>query len=168
MDPMNPLPGDLFARRLRDERKRLQISQHELARRIAAALDTNVDPSTITRIEQQTRTVRLDEAVAAAQALGVPLALLINEDPVAEYEARLQQYRAELVLAQREWEEKGLEIQRLTRAMQTLTGEMESLPGGNSSPAPLDPALRDAIDARVPAESGPLVDPDDPAAHQDA
>ncbi|WP_424863112.1 helix-turn-helix domain-containing protein [Streptomyces sp. MMS24-I29] len=165
---MNPLPGDLFARRLREERKRRQLSQSELARRIAAILGMNVDPSTVTRIEQQARAVRLDEAVAAAQALDVPLTLLISEDPVAECEVRLQQYRAELVLAQREWEEKRLEIQRLTRAVQVLTGDMEALPGDDQSPASLDPELRDAIDARAPAETGPFGDPNDPTAHRDA
>src|ERR1041385_8510014 len=58
---MNPLPGGLFARRLRQERERLGISQAELARRMAALLGTNVDSTAITRIEQQTRAVRLDE-----------------------------------------------------------------------------------------------------------
>ncbi|MEV7953032.1 helix-turn-helix transcriptional regulator [Streptomyces sp. NPDC088141] len=163
---MNPLPGDLFARRLRQERERLGISQAELARRMAALLGSNVDSTAITRIEQQTRAVRLDEAVVAARALDVPLILLTSEDPVAECEAQLQQYRAELVLAQREWEKNRLEIQRLTRAIQVLTGDMEALSGDDLSPVSFDPVLREAIDARVPAEVESFGD--DPAAHQDA
>ncbi|MEU6263740.1 helix-turn-helix domain-containing protein [Saccharopolyspora shandongensis] len=143
---MNPLPGDLFARRLRQERERLSISQAELARRIAKILGINVDPSAVTRIEQQTRAVRLDEAVAAAEALDLPLTLLLSDDPAAESEARLQQYIAELALAQREWEKNRLEVQRLFRAIQALTG-------GADPQTLLDPRLRDAIDARVPAES---------------
>jgi transcriptional regulator with XRE-family HTH domain len=142
---MNPLPGDIFARRLRQERERRNISQAELARRVAEILGTNVDPSAITRIEQQTRAVRLDEAVAAAEALDMPLALLLSDDPAAENEAKLQQYLAELALAQRKWEKDRLEVQRLSKAIQVLTG-------GTDPQALLDPRFRDAIDARIPAE----------------
>lgn len=141
---MNPLPGDIFARRLRQERARLNISQAELARRVAEILGSNVDSSAITRIEQQTRAVRLDEAVAAAKALDVPLDLLLSDDPAADNEARLQQHLAELTLAQREWEKWRVEVQRLSRAIQTLTG-------GTAPQSRLDPEFRDAIDARVPA-----------------
>ena len=154
---MNPLPGDRFARRLRQERERLNISQAELARRIAEILGTNVDPSAVTRIEQQTRAVRLDEAVAAAEALDVPLMLLISEDPTIENEARLRQYLAELTLAQRSWEKDRIEVQRLTRAIQVLTG-------GADPQTVLDPRFRDAIDARVQAmddrAQDPSTDPD--------
>ncbi|MFB7917093.1 helix-turn-helix domain-containing protein [Streptomyces sp. NPDC056061] len=163
---MNPLPGDLFARHLRQERERQNVSQAELARRIAGILGTNVDPSAVTRIEQQTRAVRLDEAVAAAQALDVPLILLTSEDPAGEREAQLQQYRAELALAQREWEKKGLEIQRLSRAIQTLTGDMDALPDDTLSPVSLDPRLQEAIDARVPTEKKPFGG--DPVTNPDA
>ncbi|MGI8306941.1 helix-turn-helix domain-containing protein [Saccharopolyspora hattusasensis] len=154
---MNPLPGDLFARRLRQERERLNISQAELARRIAVILGTNVDPSAVTRIEQQTRAVRLDEAVAAAEALDIPLPLLLSDDPAAENEARLQQYLAELALAQREWEKHRLEVQRLSRVIQTLTGDTDPQ-------VLLDPRLRDAIDARVPAENSEDDEVTDPGA----
>jgi transcriptional regulator with XRE-family HTH domain len=78
-------PAEVGARmkRLRQERDRLSISQAELARRIAEVLGQNVDPSAVTRIEQQTRAVRLDEAVAAAEALEVPITLLVSDDPAA-------------------------------------------------------------------------------------
>lgn len=142
---MNSLPGDLFARRLRQERERLGISQAELARRIAEILGTNVDPSAVTRIEQQIRAVRLDEAVAAAKALDVPLTLLVADDPEAESEAQLQQYLADLALAQREWEKSRLEVLRITRAIQALGG-------GADWQTRIDPRLLESIDARVPLE----------------
>lgn len=141
----DPLPGDVFARRLRQERERRGFSQAALARRIAEVLGTNIDPSAVTRIEQQTRAVRLDEAVAAAEALDVPLALLLSDDPAAENEAKLQQYLAELAVAQRNWENDRLEVQRLVQAIQVLTG-------GTVPEVHLDPRLRDAIDARIPAD----------------
>ncbi|WP_078875603.1 helix-turn-helix domain-containing protein [Streptomyces sp. NRRL F-5053] len=121
---MNPLPGDLFARRLRQERKQQGVSQVELARRIAAILGTNLDQAAIVRIEQQVRAVRLDEAVAAARALGVPLSVLIDENSVAESEAQLQHYFAELALAQEKWEQSRVEIVRLTRAIHTIADEI--------------------------------------------
>ncbi|MEU7317904.1 helix-turn-helix transcriptional regulator [Streptomyces sp. NPDC007083] len=147
---MNPLPVDLFARRLRQEREHQGISQAELARRIADILGTNVDPSAVTRIEQQMRAVRLDEAVAAAQALGVPLVFLLNDDPTAEEEAELQRYLAEYALAQRQWEKSRREMLRLTRIIQTITGGTD---------------LQALLDARGPVEDqeeggGGSTDPD--------
>lgn len=142
---MNALPGDLFARRLRQERERLGISQAELARRIAEILGTNVDPSAVTRIEQQIRAVRLDEAVAASKALDVPLAILVAEDPEAESEAQLQRYLADLAAAQREWEKNRLEVLRLSKAIQVLGG-------GAQLKGVVDFRLLESIDARVPVE----------------
>lgn len=144
---MNPLPGDLFARRLRQEREHQGISQAELARRVAAVLGSNVDPTAVTRIEQQARAVRLDEAVAMAQALDVPLSMLLVDDPDAEHDARMQELVAELTIAQREWELARRRVTRLTRAIQTLGGMGdEELPDD----------LAESIDARVP-----LRDPDE-------
>lgn len=150
---MNPLPSDLFARRVRQERERLSLSQAALARRCAEFLGTNFDPSTVTRIEQQTRAVRLDEAVALARALDVPLPVLLSDDPEAENQARLQEYVAELAIAQRNWERQRVEVQRLVQAIQALSG-------GGTLPESLDPRLRDAIDARIPAEESTVTDRD--------
>lgn len=149
---MNPLPSDLFARRLRQERERLSFSQAELARRIAEILGTNVDPSAVTRIEQQTRAVRLDEAVAAAQALEVPLPLLLSEDPDSEHEAQLQQYLIDLAQARRNWDKDRLEVQRLTKAVQVLTS-------GRDPEELISPEMRENIDSRVPNENR-ATDPD--------
>ncbi|MFK0244589.1 helix-turn-helix domain-containing protein [Amycolatopsis azurea] len=141
---MNPLPGDLFARNLRRERERLGITQAELARRSSKILGANLDPTAVTRIEQGTRAVRLDEAVALAQVLGVPLPLLYSEAPVSETEAVLARCRVELAAAQSRWEQSRLEVQRLMLAIQMLTG--------GDTQSMLDPQLRDAIDARVPQD----------------
>lgn len=142
---MNPLPSDTFARRLREERERLGISQARLSRRMAEILGTKVDPSAVSRIEQQLRAVRLDQAVAAAKALGVPLAVLVSEDPVAETEAQMQQYLADLALAQREWEKNRLEVLRISTAIQALDGHA-------GLRAIVDPRLLESIEARVPLE----------------
>lgn len=138
---MNPLPGDLFARRLRQEREHQRISQAELARRVAAILGTNVDPTAVTRIEQQARAVRLDEAVAMAQSLDIPLGLLLVDDPDAENDARMQELVAELGIAQREWELARRRVMRLTRTIQSL---------GGAGDERLDDELGNSIDARVP------------------
>lgn len=118
---MNPLPCDTFARRLRQERERLRISQAELANRIAAILGQNVDATAITRIEQQTRAVRLDEAVAVAEALDVPLQVLISEEPARDTERQIQQHLAELALAQKAWEESRVTIERINATLARLT-----------------------------------------------
>ena len=153
---MNPLPGDLFARRLRQERVRLGLSQAELARRMARLLGENVESTRITRIEQQTRAVRLDEAVAAAESLGVPLIALLSDDAARENEAEIQEHLAELASAEQKWEQQRQEVDRITRTIQRLSAEREQLRKHARDAAPktgedytLDPEHRDAIDARV-------------------
>lgn len=156
---MNPLPSDLFARRLRAERERAEISQADLARRMAERLGTRVDPSAVTRIEQQTRAVRLDEAVAVAGALDLPLVMLLTEDPAEENERRLRQYLAELAEAESHWARTGVEIERLTATVKALTEERAHLAGARPGTPELDPDLAAAIDARVPLEHHEEQDP---------
>ncbi|MBT8163357.1 helix-turn-helix domain-containing protein [Arthrobacter sp. GN70] len=122
-----PLPSDIFARRLRTERERRKISQAELARRMAQVLDSNVDPSAVTRIEQQTRAVRLDEAVAVAAVLDVPIAALLADPDADRNEALKQQYLAELAAAYRRWEETRQEIGRLTGLIQSLSMDQSGI-----------------------------------------
>lgn len=119
---MNTLPSDIFARRLRAERERQNMSQGELARRMATILGANVDPTAITRIEQQTRAVRLDEAVAMATILEVPLTSLVVDNDAEQTEALVQRYLADLATAHRQWEQTRQEIGRLTRIIQSLAG----------------------------------------------
>ncbi|MBD0673904.1 transcriptional regulator [Streptomyces sp. CBMA156] len=153
---MNPLPGDLFARRLRQERERLGISQAELARRMSVLLGTNLDATAITRIEQQTRAVRLDEAVTAAKALGIPLITLISDSYARENEAEIQNQLAELALAEQEWERLRQKIHRITRTVQQLSAEREGFRSHALDVNPetvggyeLDPETQAALDARM-------------------
>lgn len=153
---MNALPGDLFARRLRQERERLGISQAELARRMAALLGTNFDSTAITRVEQQTRAVRLDEAVTAAEALGVPLITLVSDNYARENEAEIQNQLAELALTEQEWERLRQKIHRITQTIQQLSAEREAFRSHALDVKPetaddygLDPETQAALDARM-------------------
>ncbi|QWF85655.1 helix-turn-helix transcriptional regulator [Amycolatopsis sp. CA-230715] len=145
LDPLDPLPTDVFARRLRQERERRNISQAELARRVSAVLGMNVDPSTITRIEQARRAARVDEVVAAAKVLDVPVAVLLSDDPVGENEAWLRRAFAELAREQQRLDQTRLNIRRLSREIQAVAAcaDPQSV---------LDLRLRDDLDARVSDE----------------
>lgn len=92
-----------FIRRMREERERARISQTELAARMTRILGSNIDPTTVTRMEKGERTVRLDDAVAAADALGLPLGeLLSSTGSERDAELRRAQYdldNAELLLS---------------------------------------------------------------------
>ncbi|GAA3138888.1 hypothetical protein GCM10010530_68780 [Kribbella aluminosa] len=125
MPPMPALPSDTFARRLRMERERQGLSQAELARRVTEVLGVNVDKSAVARIEQQTRAIRLDEAAAMAEVLGLPIAALLSDRSAEENEALKQQYLADRVAAQRQWEQIRQEIDRLTGLIQSLSGTNE-------------------------------------------
>lgn len=137
---MSTLPSDTFARRLRIEREEQGMSQARLARGMAEVLGTNVDPSAVTRIEQQTRAIQLDEAVAIARVLDVPLAALLADQSADENEALKQQYLADLAAAQHQWEQTRQEIGRLTRLIQSVSGtnELDGRPGsGGAGAAPV-------------------------------
>lgn len=93
---MNTTPESVFVQRLREERSRLGLSQAEFADRLSARMGAPVYPSTITRIEKGERGVKLDEAVAMADVLGLPIAALIDGvHRVDEQIAALQRRRAE-------------------------------------------------------------------------
>ncbi len=66
-----------FASRVRQIREGLGWSQEELARRLAE-IGLRLDPTAITRIERGDRAVRIEEAVAIAQALRSPLNALLQ------------------------------------------------------------------------------------------
>lgn len=124
---MTPLPGDIFARRLRQERENAGITQAELARKISERLGITIGNSAITRIEKQERAVKLDEAVILAEAIGMPLCALLTEEPDCELDYRIQQYLIELTGVEAAWEKNRNDVQRLTRIIQTLTTEREIL-----------------------------------------
>ncbi|MFJ5108145.1 MULTISPECIES: helix-turn-helix domain-containing protein [unclassified Glutamicibacter] len=114
-----------FARRLRQERVAAGMSQTELARRISECLGTAVDGSAITRIESQGRSVKLEEAVAAAQALGVPLAVLVSGESPAE--ARVDELRRRLELQQNRADAAEAEFRQAQAAMVAIEQEIDQI-----------------------------------------
>lgn len=80
-----------FTRRLREERERAGISQAAIAEYLTEQLEHRVDASALSRMEKGVRAVRLDEAVAIADILGVELeALLRDRDSVDDEIDELQ------------------------------------------------------------------------------
>ncbi|WP_188535191.1 helix-turn-helix domain-containing protein [Kocuria dechangensis] len=76
-EPSEKMFDTQFGGRVRHYREAQEVSQRDLARRVTA-LGASVDASGISRIEKGTRTVKLFEAVALAEALDVPLDYLIH------------------------------------------------------------------------------------------
>ncbi|WP_309082318.1 helix-turn-helix transcriptional regulator [Zhihengliuella sp.] len=115
----------VFARRLRQERVAARVSQAELARRISERLGIVVDGSAITRIENQGRSFKLEEAVAAAQALGVPLAVLVSGKSPTE--ARVDELRRGLELQQNRAAEAEAEFRQAQAAMVAIEQEIDQI-----------------------------------------
>lgn len=91
---MTSTPEARFARRLREERRAARMTQADLAARVSELRGSALDSSAITRLERAERSVRLDDAVYLAEALGVPLASLLSDGE--EHDRRLAQLRFEL------------------------------------------------------------------------
>lgn len=66
-------PEHFFARRLRERREALGLSQAAVAEALRAESGISLDPTAITRIESNDRRISLDEAVALATILGIGL-----------------------------------------------------------------------------------------------
>lgn len=115
----------VFARRLRQERVAARVSQAELARRISERLGIVVDGSAITRIENQGRSFKLEEAVAAAQALGVPLAVLVSGKSPTE--ARVDELRRGLELQQNRADAAEAEFRQAQAAMVAIEQEIDQI-----------------------------------------
>lgn len=96
---MSQLPGDVFARRLHEERKRAGVSQATLADHLSQTLAHDVAASAVSRIETGERAVRLEEAVVMAERIGVPLADLLRDRDAVDDE--LAQLREDLMMT--EW-----------------------------------------------------------------
>lgn len=114
-----------FARRLREERERAGLSQAAMAERLSEALGSAVDASTVTRMEKNQRSVKIDEAVAMASVLGVELADLVSEEGAAA--ARRRELGRELERQQGRAEDALREHQQATQAMIDLERQIESL-----------------------------------------
>ncbi|MFT0848882.1 helix-turn-helix transcriptional regulator [Actinomycetaceae bacterium L2_0104] len=117
----------IFARRLRSERKRAGLNQTDLARRMAGILDQNVDPSAINRIELGTRAVRLEEAVAAAEALDVSLTALVYGASTEELDDRIAEAVDQLSGAHRDLVDSRARVTRLRSLIQHLEEERRDL-----------------------------------------
>lgn len=102
-----PTPSEIFTRRLRDLRRAAGISQSELADLVSQELSYVIYTSGMTRLERGERAVRLDEAVAIAAALGVPLGELLTSR--GDVSAQRQQLERDLQLA--EWQASQAEAQ---------------------------------------------------------
>lgn len=124
---MDALPGQIFARRLRDERGRAGISQAALAERLTQVLDQKIDASAITRIEKHERAVRLDEAVGIAGLLNVPLAAMLRDRE--DVDEQIEELRRDFNLAQ--WranraDEESQKAQDDLMAIRRLIAELEA------------------------------------------
>lgn len=71
----------IFARRLRQERRRAGLTQAALARSLAAS-GLDLDQTSLSRIESQQRRASLSEAVAIAEVLGLALGDLVRDEEV--------------------------------------------------------------------------------------
>lgn len=120
-----------FARRMREERQRVGLSQAALAVRVTSLLDYKVDSSSVTRVEKSERSVRLVEAIAIAEALHTPLSALLRDragidDEIGELERDLSEelHRASLA-------EEALERARAAvRAVERRIAELEAIRRG--------------------------------------
>lgn len=129
---MTALPSEIFARRMREERTRAGLAQAEIARRITSRLGVTIDGSAVTRIEKRERVVRLDEAVAIAEVLGVPITQLLSDtDPTAErigeLDEELAQHRWRADQSQRELEQARESIAAVEREIAALKAQKHSL-----------------------------------------
>ncbi|XVX21484.1 helix-turn-helix domain-containing protein [Actinomycetota bacterium] len=107
----------LYRRRLREERRAAGLTQAEFAELLSARLGVHLDATTVTRMETGPRGVRLDEAVAAAEALRLPLAALLrDEDSIGEQIGELQRE-----LSVDEWRVSQLSAE-LQQARHSVTG----------------------------------------------
>lgn len=87
-------PTEIFARRMREERQRAGLSQADVGERLTEVLGRTVDHSAIARAEKHQRAIRLDEAIAIAELLELPMSALLRDrdqvdDEIGELERDL-------------------------------------------------------------------------------
>ena len=116
---------EIFARRLNEERQRAGLSQAALAARITDMIGRSIDPSAIARAEKHERAIRLDEAVAIADALQVPLTSLLRDrdaidDEIDELRRDLSLYQWKLSKAEEEAQQAEDSISATRRRIEEL------------------------------------------------
>lgn len=124
-----------FGKRIQEARADLEISQRELAERLAER-GLKLDPSAITRIEKGTRPVRVEEAVALAAVLDTRVSELLDEDWLTP-EERLADHRQAADTAMNVALTNVLEwLQRLATTQAHLREHPELVPAGFRGDSP--------------------------------
>lgn len=121
---------EAFARRLTEERQRVGLSQAALAARLTAVIGRSIDPSALARAEKHERSIRLDEAVAIADLLQVPLASMLRDreavdEEIGELRRELSQYAWQIQQAEEE-------VQRAQDAMAATRRRLAELEASRS------------------------------------
>lgn len=121
---------ETFARRLTEERQRAGLSQAALAARITDIIGRSIDPSAVARAEKHERAIRLDEAVAIADVLQVPLTALLRDRDAMDGE--MDELRRDLSLYQ--WrlgqaEQEAQQVQDSISATRRRIAELEAARG---------------------------------------
>ena len=121
---------ETFARRLTEERQRAGLSQAALAARITDLIGRSMDPSAVARAEKHERAIRLDEAVAIADVLQMPLTSLLRDKDAIDEE--IDELRRDLSLHQ--WqlsqaEEEARQAQDSMSATRRRIAELEEARG---------------------------------------
>jgi len=115
-------PDQTFASRIRGGRQRAGISQAELSRRLAAVMGYTIDSSAISRSEKGVRAVPLDEAVAIADLLEIPLDGMTPESIKAE--ARVLRLRQDLRRARIHLDETHGKVQQAEARVASVKREL--------------------------------------------
>lgn len=97
---MEPLASDHFARRLPIELDRAEMTELQMAHRVADRLGHAVDSTLIRHIVDQRHPIRLDEAAIIADELGLSLLELVSETPGEDIDARIASLWAERTVAE--------------------------------------------------------------------
>lgn len=117
--------GATFARRMREERAGTGVSQNEIAERISHRLGYKVDGSSVTRMEAGTRKVRIEEAVAIAAELGVPLSALLRDRSALDEE--IDRLHDDLTLAEWRVSKTENELRKARESMHGIKGRLAEL-----------------------------------------
>lgn len=109
----------IFARRLREFRQLADLTQQQLADRMAA-VGHKLHRSAIAKIESGERPVSIGEAVQFAGILGVPLMELVTDPAAATDQERAHRARIEAQLTVRSLQHEVAEYDRLLRETKIL------------------------------------------------
>jgi transcriptional regulator with XRE-family HTH domain len=105
---MSQTPEELFARRLRDQRRAAGMTQAGLARLLSRLQGSELNTTAITKMESGDRAIRLNEAVYIAHILNLPLEPMVAPEDQAtlrriELEREIEQHELRLRQLQDEY-----------------------------------------------------------------